>query len=109
MPKLRKRLQGKANSVARDLLEFRDEINALNACNAFVLQALAGAMESGEAMSSRAAKGAVLCAQWLGDRAVELEQRLKNIRDRAVADARPGKSPDRGNRVKRLPTAGSKP
>lgn len=92
MPKLRRRSNGKTGSLARDLLEFRDELNALNACNAFVLQALAGAMESGEAMTSRAATGAMLCAQWLGDRAAELERRLKNIQDRTIPARGPEKS-----------------
>lgn len=91
MPKQRKRSQEKVNSVARDLLEFRDELNALSACNAFVQEALAGAMEGGQGMSSRAATGAMFCAQWLDDRAIELERRLKNIQDRVRADARPGR------------------
>ena len=86
MPKPRELSHGKADSLARDLLEFRDEFNALNACNAFILQALAGAMVSEDGMNSRAATGAVLCAQWLDDRAVELEQRLKKIQDRARGD-----------------------
>jgi hypothetical protein len=79
MPKPQEPVDGKMNSLARELLEFRDELSSLNACNAFILQALAGAMVSGDGMDSRSATGAMFCAQWLSDRAVELEQRLKKI------------------------------
>ena len=79
MPKPQEAVDGKMNSVARELLEFRDELSTLNACNAFILQALAGAMMNGDGMDSRSATGGMFCAQWLNDRAVELEQRLKKI------------------------------
>jgi hypothetical protein len=79
MPKPQETADGKMNSLARELLEFRDELSTLNACNAFILQALAGAMVNGDGMDSRSATGAMFCAQWLSDRAVELEQRLKKI------------------------------
>lgn len=79
MPKSQELALEKSNALASELLEFRDELSTLNACNAFILQALAGAMVNGDGMDSRSAMGAMFCAQWLSDRAVELEQRLKKI------------------------------
>ena len=83
MPKLQKPTNGKTSSLARELLEFRDEFSALNACNAFILQALSGAMVNGGGLDGRSATGAMFCAQWLGERAVQLEQRLEKIHSRA--------------------------
>lgn len=82
MPKSQKPVHGKTNSLARELLDLRDELSALNACNAFVLQALSGAMLKGDGLDDRSATGAVYCTQWLGDRAAQLEQRLKKIQGR---------------------------
>jgi hypothetical protein len=85
MPKPEESFHRKTVSLARELLEFRDELGALNACNAFVMRALAGAMVNEEGMDSRSATGAMFCAQWLSDRAVELERRLKRIQGQARA------------------------
>ena len=63
----------------RELLDFYDELTALNACNAFVMQALAAALTTGNGLDERSATGAVFCAQWLNDRTVELEKQLKKI------------------------------
>jgi hypothetical protein len=82
MPKSQERRTNKITSPAGELLEFRDELSALNACNAFVLRALTDAMLRGEGMDSRSATGAAFCVQWLDDRAVDLERRLKNIHER---------------------------
>ncbi len=73
----------KVDSLAGELLELRDELSVLNACNAFVLRALSDALLSREGMGRRSAVGAALCVQWLDDRAVELERRLKSIHERA--------------------------
>jgi hypothetical protein len=59
-------------------------LTALNACNTFVLRALTDAMLRGEGMVGRSATGAAFCVQWLDNRAVDLERRLKNIHERAT-------------------------
>ncbi len=64
---------------ARELLKLYDELTALHACSAFVMQALAAALVSGGGLDERSATGALFCTQWLNDRTVELEQQLKNI------------------------------
>ncbi len=70
---------------ARELLKFYDELTALHACNAFVMQALAAVLVNGGGLDERSATGAVFCTQWLNDRTAELEQQLKNIVSRAYA------------------------
>ena len=74
-------------SLARELLQFYDELTALNACSAFVMQALASALANGGGLDERSATGAVFCAQWLNDRTAELEQQLKKILAHAQASA----------------------
>ena len=71
---------------AHELLKFYDELTALNACNAFVMQALASALEGG-GLDDRSATGAVLCTQLLNDRAVQLERELRHFVARAHAAA----------------------
>ena len=71
--------------LAHQLLQFYDEVTALHAGNAFVMQALASALVKGEGLDERSATGAVFCAQWLNDRTAELEQQLKNILSQAQA------------------------
>ena len=66
-------------SLARELLQFYDELTALNACSAFVMQALASTLANGGGLDERSATGAVFCAQWLNDRTAEMEQKLKHI------------------------------
>lgn len=65
--------------LKRELLQFYDELTALNACNAFVMQALASALAKGEGLDERSATGGMFCAQWLNDCTKDLEQRLKYI------------------------------
>ena len=69
------------HSLARDLLEFYDKLTALNACSAFITQALAAALVKGDGLDERSATGAVFCVQWLNDRSVELEQQIKKIQE----------------------------
>lgn len=77
--------------LARELLEFYDDLTALNACNAFVTQALAAALMKGDGLDERSATGAVFCVQWLNDRAAELEQQIKKIQACAQGSAqKPG-------------------
>ena len=71
--------------LASELLQFYDELTALHAGSAFVMQALASALVKDEGLDERSATGAVFCAQWLNDRTVELEQQLKNILSQAQA------------------------
>jgi hypothetical protein len=66
-------------SLARELLNFYDELATLNASSAFVMQSMAAALTEGGGLDERAATGAVFCAQGLNDRAVELEQQFKKI------------------------------
>ena len=70
---------------ARELLKLYDELTALNACSAFVMQALTAALVNGGGLDERSATGAVFCAQWLNDRTAELERQLKNIVSQAYA------------------------
>ena len=65
--------------LARELLQFYDELTALNACSAFVMQALASALANGGGLDERSATGAVFCTQLLNDRMAEMEQKLKHI------------------------------
>ncbi len=67
------------DSLARELLEFYDDLTAHYACNGFVLQALAAALANGNGVDERTATGAMFCTQWLNDTSAELEQRLKKI------------------------------
>ena len=71
--------------LARELLEFYDELTALHAGSAFVMQALASALVKGEGLDERSATGAVFCAQWLSDRTAELERQFKSILSRSQA------------------------
>jgi hypothetical protein len=86
MPKSQDRRTKKITSPAGELLELYDELTALHACNAFVMQALAAALVNGGGLDERSATGAVFCAQWLNDRTAEMEQQLKEIVSRAYAD-----------------------
>jgi len=79
MPSPEKDVGSQTDLPARELLKMYDDLTALNACNAFVMQALAAALVNGGGLDERSATGAVFCTQWLNDRTVELEQRLKNI------------------------------
>lgn len=80
-----------SHSLPRDLLEFYDELSAVNACNAFITQALAAALVKGEGLDERSATGAVFCVQWLNDRSAELEQQVKKIQARAqISDKNSG-------------------
>lgn len=72
-------LAAQLQRLARELLQFYDELTALHACNAFVMQALASALVKGEGLDERSATGAMFCVQWLNDCTTELEQRLKQI------------------------------
>ena len=70
---------------ARELLELYDELTALHAGSAFVMQALATALVQGGGLDERAATGAELCTEWLNGRTAELEQQLKNIVSQAYS------------------------
>lgn len=65
--------------LKRELLHFYDELTTLNACNAFVMQALTSTLAKDEGLDERLATGAVFCVQWLNDCTIELEQSLKQI------------------------------
>lgn len=71
--------------LARELLQFYDDLTALHACNAFVMQALAATLAKGESLDERSATGAVFCSQWLNDCTVDLEQRFKTILSKTQA------------------------
>lgn len=68
---------------SRELLQFYDDLTALHACNAFIMQALASTIVKGEGLDERSATGAMFCAQWLNDCTADLEQRLKYILSKA--------------------------
>jgi hypothetical protein len=65
--------------LARELLQFYDELTALHTCSTFVMQALASTLAKGEGLDERSATGAVFCTQWLNDRTTEMEQKLKHV------------------------------
>ena len=75
---------------ACELLKLYDELTALNACSAFVMQALATALTNGGGLDERSATGGVFCTQWLNERTVEMEQQLKDIVVRAYGSATAG-------------------
>jgi hypothetical protein len=79
MPSSAKTVDKRTNLPAPELLKLYDELTALHAASAFVMQALAAAQVYGGGLDERSATGAVFCAQWLNDRTVELERQLKNI------------------------------
>jgi hypothetical protein len=85
MPGSEKIIDSQEHLLARELLAFYDELTALNACSAFVMQALASALMSEEGLDERATTGAMLCAQWLNNRSMAVEQRLKTIQARVHA------------------------
>ena len=76
-------LAAQQQQLARELLQFYDELTALHACNAFVMQALASTLIKGEGLDERSATGAMFCAQWLNDCSADLEQKLKYILSKA--------------------------
>ena len=80
-----KTVDSQTDLPARELLKLYDELTALHACNAFVMQALATALVNGGGLDERAATGAVFCVQWLNDRTAELERQLKHIVSQAYA------------------------
>ena len=86
MPKSRTKPDTRLDLLARDLLQLYDDLSALNACTAFVLQALV----RGDGTNSRSAEGAMFCTQWLSDRTIELERRLKGIQRKVHSATRRG-------------------
>jgi hypothetical protein len=78
--------------LARELLQFYDELTALHASSAFVMQALASTLAKGEGLDERSATGAVFCTQWLNEHTAELEQKLKNILSKAQVSTTTGAS-----------------
>ena len=85
MPSSAKTVDSPTSLPARELLALYDELTALHACSAFVMQALAAALAQGGGLDERAATGAVFCTEWLIDRTAELEQQLKNIVSQAYS------------------------
>ena len=92
MPNPESNADSQTDLPARELLKLYDELTALNACNAFVMQALAAALVNGGGLDERSATGGVFCAQWLNDRMAELERQLKNIVSQAYASTMEGGS-----------------
>ena len=92
MPSPEKNVDSQTDLPARELLKLYDELTALNACSAFVMQALAAALVNGGGLDERSATGGVFCAQWLNERTAEMEQQLKDIVARAYASATAGGS-----------------
>ena len=92
MPSPEKNVDSRADLPARELLKLYDELTALNACSAFVMQALAAALVNSGGLDERSATGGVFCTQWLNERTAEMEQQLKDIVARAYASATTGGS-----------------
>jgi hypothetical protein len=85
MPGTERNIDSQTDLPARELLKLYDELTALHAGSAFVMQALAAALVNGGGLDERSATGAVFCAQWLNDRTAQLERQLKNIVSQAYA------------------------
>jgi len=81
MPSLEENAGTQTDLPARELLALYDELTALNACNAFVMQALAAAAgrwwRVGRAFGDR---GECFCAQWVNDRTAEIERQFQGRR-----------------------------
>ena len=90
MPSLEENAGSQTDLLARELLALYDELTALNACSAFVMQALAAALAGGGGLDERSATGAVFCAQWMSDRTAEIERQFKDVVSRAYASATEG-------------------
>ena len=69
--------------LERELLNFYDEFTAQNACVLFAMQAFVAALASADGADQRSTTGAMFWVQRLNDRTLDLEQRLKNIRQQA--------------------------
>ena len=92
MPSPERNVDSQTDLPARELLKLYDELTALHACNAFVMQALAAALLNGGGLDERSATGGVLCAEWLNERTVGLERQLKQIVSQAYASTTEGGS-----------------
>lgn len=84
--------ESQTKSLCGELLKLYDELTALNACGAFIMQALATAQINGGELDERSATGGVFCAQWVNERTAEMEQHLKDIVARAYGSATVGGS-----------------
>lgn len=92
MPDPERNVDSKTDLPARELLKLYDELTALHACSAFVMQALASALLNGGGLDERSATGGVLCAEWLNERTAGLERQLKQIVSQAYASTTEGGS-----------------
>ena len=85
MPNSESNVDSQTDLPAHELLKLYDELTALHACSAFVMQALAAALVNGGGLDERSATGGVFCTQWLNERTAELERQLKHIVSQAYA------------------------
>ena len=69
--------------LERELLNFYDEFTEQNACVLFAMQAFVAALASAEGADKQSTTGAMFWAQRLNDRTHDLEQRLRNIWQKA--------------------------
>ena len=92
MPSPERNIDSQTDLSAHELLKLYDELTALHACSAFVMQALATALVNGGGLDERSATGGVFCAQWLNERTAELERQLKHIVSQAYASTTEGGS-----------------
>lgn len=69
-----------ADQLKADLLDYYDDLTALHAAIAFVLESLTAIIQNTGSHHVRAATGAVFCVEWLNTRMEELDNRLKEIR-----------------------------
>ena len=90
MPSPEEQAGSQTDLPARELLALYDELTALNACSAFVMQALAAALAGGDGLDERSATGAVFCAQWVSDRTAEIERQFKSVVSRAYVSTTEG-------------------
>jgi hypothetical protein len=89
-------------NLSGELLDFHDDLTALNTGVAFVLQAFATALQTGEPIDRRAASGAVFFVELLNQRTLMLEKMMADIRNRATVkgnNRRRSKKRQRSNRL----------
>lgn len=72
--------ESKLDLLECELLSFYDEFTEQSACVLFAMQALVSALVSAEGAEQQSTTGAMFWVQRLNDRTLDLEQRLRDIR-----------------------------
>lgn len=87
MARIQRNRKKQLDLLGHELLSFYDEFTEQNACVLFAMQAFAAALACADAADQRSVTGAMFWIQRLNDRALDLEQRLRDIQKK-VHDVR---------------------